>query len=337
MFFGIPLLFPSMNLFVVWCGIVCGVEFDDEDVTVLLQTKIVQEHVSHSVASVQHKSDVAQFAKSPNYDEVWELPYVDRCSPHRWKYPIPGCSFKTETEAQAACNGNPDCQGYYASGEWKVFDNDKVIDWYSAEVWNYFLLLRRARSWAFYGFGAPTSKVLHVFAKDAGSDLVKLGVSKAKYDYTAGECKRCAQFGIRYLTSGDAQAACDFVGAHCVGYWKSISPGSSDNRSRIWLDPGLLDGYFLLGFGLTKFSTKDVNARIQSVMLKGRGPVIAPTKAGATKIAKRAAKKAAKAEQLAAVKASKAAKTAAMKRACRPGTHGNVFSRTFCEKSGYLS
>jgi len=265
-----------MKLFVGWSAIVCGVEFEDEDATVLLQTKIVQEHMHHSVGNFLYDSDGAQIH---NYDEVWEIPDVDSC----WDWYK--CSYKTEAEVQAACSEKKECRGYFAHNVQKYVTRTPIIE--------YALLNKRSVfSKLVYGFGTPSPNVLHVFAKDAASDLVKLGVSKAKYDYTGGSCRSCALFGGKYLTEEDAQAACNFFGANCIGYFDRTY------------------GYFLVGFGFKR-------SKFGSLMLKSR-VVIEPTKAGATPAAKKAAKKAAKAEKKAAgaeKKAAKAAKTAAVKRA----------------------
>jgi len=233
-----------LTLFAVWSAIVCGGEYDDEDATVLLQTKIVQEHM-------RYNSDGAQVHK---YDEVWEIPNASGCTYTAYCTGVPDChhcsqpsahctdktkaecaisnTFKTEAEAQSACKG--DCQGYYSD---------------SFQGFHYQILGRghpspRGR----YGFGAPNSEILHVFAKDAGSDLEKLGVSKVKYDYTKGSCKphHCSDFGSEYLNAEDAQAACNFVGAHCLGYFRR-----STKPNHYWLPrffkPTTV-GYVLFGY-----------------------------------------------------------------------------------------
>jgi len=282
-------MMSHMQLFVGWSAIVCGVGFEDQDATVLLQTKNVQEHLRHSAGNFVYDSDGAQ---THNYDEVWEIPDVDSCLfTKAWK----ACSqYKTEAKVQAACNENPDCRGYFVY-------NAQSYGLNTTQIISYVLLHKRfipqpRYGYLVYGLGTPSPKVLHVFAKDAASDLVKLGVSKAKYDYTGGLCRRCRGFGSLYQNEEDAQALCKFVGAHCVGYFVH----------RYW--------YQAVGFGIKNSE--------MSLMLKRRLPlVIEPIKAGATPAAKRAAKKAARkaarADKVAARAekvAAKAAKTAASKR-----------------------
>jgi len=211
------------------------------------------------------------------YDEVWKLPKVEY---------IAAFEYKTEAAVRAACDDSANCPGYWVAGT-------------DGTIVKYVTFVHGSRT---FGIGSPNAGVLHVFAKDAPSDLVKLGVSDAKYDYAEGKSTACTYFGRKYPSEADAQAACNFVGTPCIGYWKG---GPT---------------YILLTSGTRTFAKGSPNAGVESVMLKGNEQATKPTKptkaeAAAAKKAKnkaeQAARKAARIEKKVARVAAQAVKKAA--------------------------
>lgn len=206
----------------------------------------------------------------PDYSEVYMLPNVEY---------IKSQNFKTEAEVQDACNANDDCPGYWVSG------TDDVISQYVAFV-------KGSRA---FGLGAPNKNVLHVFAKNAASDLLKLGASDTKYDYAEGALSNAEYFGRNYGSEANAQAACHWVGQPCLGYWKGGA------------------NYVLFRQGTRSFKKGSPNAGVESVMVKGDAQDAAPTQtqAEANKAfwaAKKAARKEKKAAKIAAREEKKAAR-----------------------------
>lgn len=202
----------------------------------------------------------------PTYAEVWRLPNVDYA---------PKDQYKEEADVIAACDASEDCPGYWVTT--------------SDDLGPYIAFSKGSRT---FGLGAPNENVAQVFAKNAGSDLVKLGVSKKLSSYTEGELATAEYFGVWMSDEKEAQARCNYVGAPCLGYFKGQK------------------GYVLCRDGKRTFK-KGSPSSVTSVMVKGEA-------AKPTKEEKKAARKA---ERVAKKGVKKGAKKAAesTKKSARDG------------------
>lgn len=206
----------------------------------------------------------------PTYAEVWRLPNVDYS---------PKDEYKEEADVIAACDASADCPGYWAT---------------TSDTMGPFIAFSKGSRT--FGLGAPNENVAQVFAKNAASDLVKLGVSKELNSYTEGELAAAEYFGLWMLDENEAQGRCNYVGAPCLGYFKGAK------------------GYVLCRDGKRTFK-KGSPSTVTSVMVKGDAAKLTQEEKKAARKAERVAKNGAKKASRKIVESDKKAARAAKKAA----------------------